>query len=336
MGLSVSNKIAIITRDTRLEGLLQRWATKGAARFRLTQAHAHQQALATSHGRRELPKVDPEVAGDAEFAEYEEEDQTYRMAVEAVRRGIDLGLQVETVHRRFLPNFDFARCLVVVVIGQDGLVANAAKYVGDRPIVAVNPDPSRFDGVLLPFAVEEAPQAVASTLRGRIRERRVTLAEVNLNDGQRMLAFNDFFVGTQGHASARYILTAGGTSESQSSSGLIVSTGAGSTGWVSSIFKLATGVTCWLGGPATPGVRLEWEAQQLLWAVREPFQSKHSQARLVAGQVEATGELVVESLMPERGLIFSDGIESDFLEFNSGTIARIRCAGQQARLVVKD
>ena len=50
-----------------------------------------------------------------------------------------------------------------------------------------------------------------------------------LNDGQRLLAFNDFLIGHRTHVSARYRLTWHGRTETQSSSGILVSTGAGST-----------------------------------------------------------------------------------------------------------
>jgi len=43
----------------------------------------------------------------------------------------------------------------------------------------------------------------------------------------------------------------------------------------------------------------------------------------------------MESLMPTGGVIFSDGIETDFLQFNSGSIAHIRAAERRARLVVR-
>ena len=79
---------------------------------------------------------------------------------------------------------------------------------------------------------------------------------------------------------------------------------------------------------------LSWEDRQLAWAVREPFVRRHSAASLVYGRVQEHDELVVESLMPEQGVIFSDGIENDYLEFNSGTIARIRVSEKAARLAV--
>src|SRR5207302_9797566 len=227
-----------------------------------------------------------------------------------------------------------ARYIVVVVVGQDGLVANTAKYVGDVPIVAVNPDPDRFDGVLLPFPLRQARSAVSRVLDKQARTRSVTLAEVNLHDGQRLLAFNDLFVGCNSHVSARYMLRADKRAEPQSSSGIIISTGAGSTGWLSSVFNMAGGIARSLGAAPQQRPQLAWEDRVLAWAVREPFASKSSRAELVFGLVEEGQELVVESQMPSAGEIFSDGMESDFLEFNGGSIARISVSKQRARLVV--
>ncbi len=182
--------------------------------------------------------------------------------------------------------------------------------------------------------MEQAPRAVKAVLEERAVTRSVTMAQAVLSDGQRLLAFNDFFVGRRSHVSARYNLRWRGKAEPQSSSGVIVATGAGSTGWLSSVFNMMRGVSQWTGGKAGQPFRLEWQERRLAWVVREPFASRHSSANIVAGMVAEGEELVVESLMPESGVIFSDGIEEDFLEFNSGSTVRITVAGQQANLVV--
>ena len=321
--------IALVTRKTRLEGLLARWATKGAARFQIQQAKLREKVAAGAEPTAALQKE-----AEEEFDLLEDEDTTYQHAVSQLRRDLDVGLPVQVVDRDFLPNFDFARFEVIVVAGQDGLVANTAKYAGKVPIVGVNPDPARFDGVLLPFPLDDARRAVQVVLRQQHRVRQVTLAEVTLQDGQRLLAFNDLFLGAASHVSARYRLTVGEQSEPQSSSGMIVSTGAGSTGWLSSVFNMADGVSRWLGGKTKQRPQLAWEDRRLAWAVREPFVSRQSQAGLVAGMLEEGGALVIESLMPVNGVIFSDGVETDFLQFNGGTIARIGVAEQRANLVV--
>src|SRR5207244_5347037 len=127
-------------------------------------------------------------------------------------------------------------------VGQDGLVVNTAKYLDGEPIVAVNPDPARFDGVLLPFRPEDARAAAARAIEGAATFHRITMAEAALNDGQKILAFNDLFIGRRTHVSARYRLDWRGGGEEQSSSGVLVSTGAGSTGWWSSTENMAAAV----------------------------------------------------------------------------------------------
>jgi hypothetical protein len=330
--------IALVTRKTRLQGLLERWGTRGQARFRLAQAHVlEQERQRAAHGRAAHKARSNTVSHEqvaAEFEEYEREDAVYRAVLEKLQRELDFGVPVQMVDREFLPTFDFRNCQLVVVAGQDGLVANAAKYVGDLPVVGVNPDPSRFDGILLPFEAAQARAAVGRTMDGKTSMKQVTLAEVVLNDGQRMLAFNDFFVGRATHVSARYTLKVDETAEPQSSSGLLVSTGAGSTGWLSSVFNMADGIAAFRGGEPRGRVQLDWEDRHLIWAVREPFVSRHSSANLVAGMLDEGRELVVESLMPASGVIFSDGVEQDYLEFNSGVIARVFASQQRAHLVV--
>jgi hypothetical protein len=332
--------IAIVTRPTRLEGLRRRWGTLGQAKFRMVQAQALEAerrgvGVPLGRGKRRGAAKAQAVATQADFTEYEREDSVYQRVIDGLERDLRaFGIPVKIVDRAFLPNFDFGLCSVVVVVGQDGLVANAAKYVGALPIVAVNPDPARFDGILLPFRTDQARQAVQAVLQQKFRARPVTLAETLLNDGQRLLAFNDFFIGAATHVSARYVLEAGGRSEPQSSSGILVSTGAGSTGWLSSVFNMATGVARFLAGGIAPPPTLAWEERRLAWAVREPFVSRQSQASLVAGWLDEPQELIIESLMPEGGVIFSDGVEADFLPFTSGSIARVRVSEQRANLVV--
>lgn len=325
--------IVVVTRQTRMQGLLRRHVTARQAKFWLGQAWRHEQRRReeTARAGTLAPEQD---AGEADFNEYQSEHDSYQQAIDYLERELAFGINVKFVDREFLPTYDFWDCCLVVVVGQDGLVANTAKYVGELPILAVNPDPRRIDGVLLPFQLSQARQAARSVLDRTARMRGVSLARAELSDGQRLLAFNDFFLGQASHVSSRYLLQVGGQSEAQSSSGILVSTGAGSTGWLSSVFNMARGLAKWRSAPPCDRVQLEWEDRRLVWAVREPFISRHSRASLVAGFLDEGQELVVESLMPEAGVIFSDGIGADFLKFTSGVTARISCAPTQARLVV--
>lgn len=326
-----SQSVAIVVRPTRLGLLMKRWTTRSACRFHLQQAHAHELERRRSAGA-DSPSSAADLA-EAEFSQYEQEDRLFQESLKQLKQELDLGYPLAVVDRSLLPSFDFRSTAAIVVLGQDGLVANAAKYAGELPILGVNPDPARYDGVLLPFSPQQARAALAAALAGEAPVRNVTLAEAVLNDGQRLLAFNDLFVGASSHISARYTLRVGEQVEPQSSSGVIVATGAGATGWLSSVFNMAQGIARWRQSPPPSPLALDWEDRRLAWVVREPFVSRHSSADLTAGLLEDGEQLVLESLMPEKGVIFSDGVESDFLQFHSGAIVRIRRAAECARLV---
>ena len=162
------------------------------------------------------------------------------------------------------------------------------------------------------------------------------MARAQLNDGQTLLAFNDLFVGARSHVSARYEIGFRDARETHSSSGVIISTGAGSTDWMSSIFNMTSEMASFFGmrnGVSRPA--MQWNEDRLLFVVREPFASRHSSATIVAGWIEDGVTLRVESQMPTGGVIFSDGVEADFLNFNSGAEATIEIAPQKARLVTR-
>lgn len=319
------DKLVLVTRKTRLEMLTERFNTRAQAKFYLDQA-------------------------GLDFDDYAREHDTYRRSLDQTRALLEVGLPVQLIERALAPTYLFSPSDAVVVLGQDGTVANVAKYVGDCPLLGVNPDPERFDGVLLPFRLDALKRGLAATLEGKARLQHVTLAEARLSDGQVLRAFNDLFIGARTHVSAHYKLKPAGAKaalktkvalrddpgawERQSSSGVIVSTGAGSTGWLSSVCAMASGMSQALGGKALGTLRFAWDAREVRYVVREPFVSKFSSAQNVTGTVAGAQTLDIESLMPSGGVIFSDGVEDDALSFTSGLVARIGPSQQQAHLVL--
>jgi NAD kinase len=304
-------KIVLVTRKTRLEGLVERFNTQAQARFYIEHSGGN-------------------------FALYEREHQTYQRALESLRRSLQGMAKLHVIEREYLPNYLFTEKDLVVTIGVDGLVVNTAKYLDGQPLVAINPDPEHIDGILLPFTLQQAPAIVRHTLEGQHQVREISMAEAQLNDGQRLLAFNDLFIGVRSHVSARYRIQFGEQQEDHSSSGIIVSTGAGSTGWLSSLFNMANGM--WAAFASQPASlsrpTLDWEDPQLIFVVREPFASKTSGAKLVCGMITPDIPLRLESHMPEGGVIFSDGVEADYLAFNAGVQASISLAAKTTNLVV--
>ena len=307
----MSVEYAIIVKNkTRLESLIERFNTKAQAKFYIERLGGN-------------------------FQDYEVEHNAFHESLNSLQVQLSKVLKHKIVERIFMPSFIFSEKHLIVVIGQDGLVANTAKYSKGIPIVAVNPDKQRYDGVLLPFDTSNFIGGVENVMSNNFHSKTMRFAEAKLNDGQRLLAFNDLFIGASSHISARYKISYNSKTEEQSSSGLIVSTPAGSTGWLSSVFNMAYGVTSLFEKNLKPK-KPKLKDNELLFAVREPFQSIRTQTGITAGILKNQSTLTVESLMPTSGVIFSDGIEADFLKFNSGSVATIGIAKETAKIVMSD
>jgi NAD kinase len=303
-------RVITVTRKTELEELVERFGTVPQARFYL------------------------EHAGH-DFARVQAAHDTYMFALDAIRKLVPRELKRHSIERAFVPRYGFDARDLVVAVGQDGLVSNTAKYLAGQPLMGVNPNPQLYDGVLLPFTAETARAGFKAAFAGEAIVKSVTMAEATTSDGQSLLAFNDLFIGANSHISARYRISHGGDSEVQSSSGIIVSTGAGSTGWMRSVHTGALGVAHAVGAGAlnAPAPR-DWSTRSLLYAVREPFPSQATRTSLIYGEVSEAAPLVIASRMAGYGIIFSDGVEADSMTFNSGADVTISVAEKCARLVV--
>lgn len=306
------NKIILVKRKTRFEELIARYNTAEQAKFYIEH-----------------------LGGD--FSDYVEEDRLYRKVLISARNQLELLGRLQIVDRDYVPNFIFGDNDVVVVIGQDGLVANTLKYLSRQPLIAVNPDPSRWEGVLLPFKVKDLKQVVPDVFNSKRQVKEVSMAKASLNDGQMIYAVNDLFIGQKTHVSSRYHIQLGDQHEHQSSSGVIVSTGLGSTGWLKSILTGAVNIVKQVSNgreQLQQQKKVDWNIDYLYFSVREPFPSRVSKADMVFGRITKKCPLKISSQMPENGVIFSDGIESDYLQFNSGIEATITVAEKKGHLVV--
>lgn len=312
MNRLTENKIILIKRKTRLEELVARFNTLQQAKFYIEHL-------------------------GADFSDYVKEDEIYKRAVSRANEILGFLGRVQVVDRSFLPNFIFDKNDLVIAIGQDGLVANTLKYLTNQVLIGVNPEPQRWDGILLPFGVEDLKTVVPDVFKDKRCVKEVTMAKAELNDGQHIYGVNDLFIGQKTHISSRYRIESGGKREPQSSSGIIVSTGLGSTGWLKSILAGAAGIVNCISEKKIniqQEQRLNWDTDYLYFSVREPFVSKTTMANLVFGKVTRNNPLKILSQMPENGVIFSDGIENDYLSFNSGIEATITVADKKGHLVV--
>ena len=302
------NKVVLVKRRTRYEELKKRYNTVEQARFYIEHL-------------------------GADFSDYEREDAAYNAALESVRALVRPLARLQEIDREYLPNMIFGADDIVIALGQDGLVANVMKYLSGQPLIGVNPDSARFDGVLLPFEAGDLERLLPKVIKGSFSVKNVAMGKAESKDGQILYAVNDFFVGVGNHTSARYLIKYGKHVENQSSSGIIISTGFGMTGWHKSVMAEFRGLARAFNLSPIREPSYEWDRRELTFQVREPYPSRFTQAELVYGKVSDGESLVLTSSMSENGVVFSDGIFEDAIEFNAGMEIRISVAEQTGKLV---
>lgn len=297
-------RVVVVTRPTLYQGMVERHGTAGQADFFLR-----------SQGR--------------SLAEYRRAHVAFTQALAKVESQIPPDQRRTHVSRDALCTFLFAPDDILLVVGQDGLVPNAAKYLQGQPVIGINPSPQSYDGILCTFAAADTGELLDWINRGTpriddLRTQQRIMAEARTEDGQRLVALNEVFVGHRSHQSAVYRLEAAGRSERQSSSGLLCATGTGATGWARSIVA-QRGLDLDLPSP---------EEARLAWFVREPFPSVSTGTSLDCGFVDDENPLSLVSEMAEGGTLFADGIEQDRIDLPGGCGVRIGIAKDRLNLVL--
>ena len=222
---------------------------------------------------------------------------------------------------------------IVITIGWDGLVANVMKYLDGQPLIGVNADTARWEGNLLNYEPGDMEKVLPMVIGRNFSEKSITMGIARTKDGQTLYAVNDFFVGINNHTSARYRICYNGFVENQSSSGVIISTGLGMTGWHKSVMAEFNGMAKAFDLPPVPEIKNAWDSDVLLFQVREPFPGKNTEAGLVFGRIRRNEPLIFTSQMPEGGVVFSDGIPEDAMEFNAGMELTVQVAARHGHLV---
>ncbi|MGC5360564.1 hypothetical protein ACPXCE_02595 [Streptomyces sp. DT24] len=299
--MSLAPRAVLVHRTTEYEELLARHGTHGQAAFFLGSRGRSIDEIAARHHRT-------------------------RRALDEVAAAVPLQWRRSRVERADLDRFLFAPEDVVVVVGQDGLVANAAKYLAGQPVVGIDTDPGRNPGVLVRHRTADAAALLRAAVSPRCVADRLTMVEAVADDTQRLLALNEICVGPPDHRTVRYRIgpdDAGTAPEPQASSGVLIGTGTGATGWIRSLWRERS------GGPALPGPA----DPRLLWFVREAWPSPTTGTSLVAGEL-TIGQHLRITVESDRVVAFGDGMESDALELTWGQSVRLGIAGTALRLVV--
>ncbi|MER5772608.1 hypothetical protein [Streptomyces sp. NPDC001985] len=312
--MSLAPRAVLVHRTSEYEELLARHGTHGQAEFFLSSRGRGIEKIAGRHRRA-------------------------RRILAEVASSVPLSWRQARVERADLDRFLFGPEDVVVVVGADGLVANTAKYLSGQPVAGVDTDPGQGLGVLVRHRSRDVARLLAAAAGRGAGYDELTMVEAVADNGERLRALNEIYLGRPGHQSARYRLApdragepgagtgcsgpAPGAYEAQISSGVLVGTGTGATGWLRSLRRERASTLA----PPSPG------DPRLLWFVREAWPSPTTGTRLVEGVLDGERKLrlTVES---DRLVAFGDGVESDALELVWGQSVALGVADLRLRLLL--
>jgi NAD kinase len=300
--VTLAPRVVLVHRRTELTELLERHGTRGQAAFYLR-----------TRGRR--------------IEDLEDRHEAVTSALTAVAAAIPPDWRRGLVERVDLPRFLFAPDDLIVVVGQDGLVANVAKYLADQVVIGIDPEPGRNPGVLVPHQPKAAAGLLSAVVGGTAgsapRIEALSMVTAVTDDGQELTALNEIYLGQPTHQTARYTLRVpGGQAEAQASSGLIVATGTGGTGWCRSAW-LERHSQLALAGPSD---------RRLTWFVREAWPSPATGTGWTEGEL-SDGQLLALTVASDQLIMFGDGIEPDGISLTWGQSVSIGLASQTLRLV---
>lgn len=230
--------------------------------------------------------------GDVSVASLAESHDAHYKSLDAVQDELDeVGVSYDMVYRGDVPVADGHD--LVLPVGGDGTVLDLSHKIGDQPMLAVNSDPEKSFGYFCGGTAEDFPEMLRKTLESDWAPIRLMRFGVKVNGephGPPIL--NDILVAHENPAAVTsYVIRVGeAEDESQKSSGIWISTAAGSTAAIRSA-----------GGYVLP-----LDSQKIQYLVREPCPPTVGLYRHLKGIRDARQRFEVVSKMP-HGCLYLDG-----------------------------
>lgn len=225
-------------------------------------------------------------------------------------------ISYKVISTRKLPSlkaFDF-----ILTVGGDGTFLRVSHEVEDQLVMGVNSARSMSVGALCSCSEEDFRDKMASILSGNYKVRQLNRLEIQINQKTLpMKALNDVLFANQCPAgTARYVIKIGGTQEDQKSSGIWISTGAGSTGAIS----------------AAGGRAMSPTSQKIQYRVREPFVASGKVFKLTKGIIRP-GHSIKLIIKTFRATLYIDGTQG-FVRVKFGDEILFHNANQPLNVVI--
>lgn len=217
-----------------------------------------------------------------------------------------------TLTGKELEDIDF-----VISIGGDGTALSASHFIEDKPLLAVNSSPSTSVGALTTLIIDKLDEKLKEISEERFRTENLERIEVSINDKIiEHLALNDVFIASEeAYHISKYKIKFKDEEEIQRSSGLIFSTGTGSTAW----FNSAGGI------PFSP------QSKFVKMIIREPYCGKEKcSLKFQDVQINENEEIEITPLV--KSVLAIDSIREYIL--NDGDIVKIKISAKPLKRII--
>lgn len=173
---------------------------------------------------------------------------------------------------------------LIIAIGGDGTILSASHYTKNIPLLAVNSSPNTSEGALTTIPIAKLKNKLNKILKNNYKTEKLERIQVSINNNPlNLLALNEVFIANEkAYLISKYKIKHKNKEETQKSSGLIFSTGTGSTAW----FKSAGGV------PFSP------QSKFIKMIVREPYQGKLIKTKTKSLTIKENQTITIIPLVP--------------------------------------
>tara|TARA_B100001971_G_C18185190_1_gene535176 strand:- start:565 stop:1356 length:792 start_codon:yes stop_codon:yes gene_type:complete len=214
------------------------------------------------------------------------------------------GIRYKFIERTTLNKSNYKNIDLIMPVGGDGTFLKASQFLFDkRPIYGVNSNPLKKEGFFMESAKKDFEKKLKKILQGVYKIRKLHRLEAYINNKKiKDLALNEFYVASEKpYVTARYYLNIKGKREKQKSSGILISTAAGSHAWIKSA-----------GGKSFP-----IESDKFEYLIREPYCGRVSAKCALFNQILDKNEKIEVIFEVGNGIIIADSLSKPY-KFNAG------------------
>lgn len=227
-------------------------------------------------------------------------------------------IEFNLANRDKLSKKKFRKPDLIIAVGGDGTFLRAAHFVGSQLLLGVNSDVKNKEGFFMKSDKNDFEGRLRDIMKRKIKIKKLSRLEASI-DGKKIetLALNEFFIGPRkSYHAAKYMIYADGKKERQKSSGILVTTPAGSNAWAKSC----------------SGKALPLNSRKYQFIVREPYEGQvFKNYRLKMGILGKGQKIILISEMLD-GILMADSVGREY-RFSSGSRAVIKFSNKPVNAV---